>query len=152
LTYLERNYRGEEFYVPFSGDRISIPERLLLIGTMNPFDRSVTQVDAVRRFDHIDIEPSGEVVREMLETDSAFTQKQIDLIVKWFENAQNMLEIGLGHAFFKDVTDIDKLKLVWKYRIWPTAETILELSPANRENFVSSFDALIVRLEGESKA
>src|SRR5260221_10261858 len=43
LTFLEREYRGQEFYLPFSGNKVSVPERLLLFGTMNPFDRSVAQ-------------------------------------------------------------------------------------------------------------
>ena len=151
LTFLEREYRGQEFYLPFSGNKVSVPERLLLFGTMNPFDRSVAQIDAafIRRFDHISIDPSADVVEQMLQDGGGFTDAQIELIVEWFETAQDMLDVGLGHAFFKDATDLDKLKLVWKYRIWPTVQAIIEqFNPIRSEDFLRSFDALIARLEG----
>jgi hypothetical protein len=150
LTFIEHQYRGEEFSLPFSGRKVFVPERLLLFATMNPFDRSVAQVDAafIRRFDHIHLEPSSEVVEDMLEEGGGFSPEQITAIVDWFEAAQRLLPIGLGHAFFKDVTDLDKLKLIWKYRILPTARAILELNPDRTDDFLRSFDALILRLEG----
>jgi hypothetical protein len=149
LTYIEKNYRSFTFRLPFSGRQVSVPKNILLFGTMNPYDRSVSQVDAafVRRFDHIDIDPSSEVLQTLLESGSNFTAIQIDLITQWFETAQNLLAVGLGHSFFKDAKDLDRLKLVWRYRIRPTVETILEFNPTNRDHFFQSFDALIGRLE-----
>ena len=149
LTYIEHDYREKEFKLPFSGSAASIPKNILLLGTMNPQDRSVSHIDAafIRRFDHIEIDPSPEVVREMVGGGS-FTPVQIEQIADWFENAQKMLPIGLGHSFFNSVKGIDRLKLVWRYRIKPTANTILEYDPAMRGNFERSFDALIARLEG----
>lgn len=154
LTYIERPYRGQEFLLPFSGKLCSIPDNMLLIGTMNPHDRSVAQVDAafVRRFDHIQLEPSSETVVKLLEEGGGnFSDDQIAQIATWFENAQHLLDVGLGHAFFRDVKDVDALKLVWNYRIRPTAETILEFNPANRDNFIRSFEALISRLQGNEQ-
>jgi 5-methylcytosine-specific restriction endonuclease McrBC GTP-binding regulatory subunit McrB len=152
LTYLENSYRGEPFSLPFSGNPASIPANLLLIGTMNPYDRSVAQIDAafVRRFDHITIDPSSEKVADFL--NGKFQQSDIDHIVRWFEVAQKLLQVGLGHTFFKDVSDLDTLKLVWTYRVKPTAEAILEFSPERRDDFFQSFTALIKRLEGVSEA
>lgn len=154
LTFIEHEYRGEEFFLPFSGKKVFVPERLLLFATMNPYDRSVAQVDAafIRRFDHIHLEPSSEVVEKMLEESEGFTPEQVAAIVAWFEEAQRLLPIGLGHAFFKDVTNLDKLKLIWKYRIRPTARVILELNPDRTDDFLSSYDALILRLEGAETA
>lgn len=150
LTYLERSYRGQAFLLPFSGQPFSIPDRVLLMGTMNPYDRSVSQIDAafVRRFDHIELEPSPEIVQSMLEQNSEFSEAQISEITKWFESIQNLLDVGLGHAFFSEVEDLDQLKLRWKYRIKPTVETILEFNPTNKEHVMNSFGALIGRLEG----
>ena len=149
LTYIEHSYREKTFLLPFSGDKASIPRNLLLLGTMNPQDRSVAHIDAafIRRFDHIELDPSHEVVREMIGGGS-FAPDQIEHIARWFETAQKMLPIGLGHSFFKGVHDIDILKLVWRYRIRPTANTILEYDPSMRANFERSFEALIRRLEG----
>lgn len=150
LTFIEHQYRGEEFFLPFSGRKVSVPERLLLFATRNPYDRSVVQMDAafIRRFDHIHLAPDSEVVEEMLEESGGFNPEQVAAIVAWFDDVQTLLPIGLGHAFFKDVTDLDKLKLIWKYRIHPTAEAILELNPDRRGDFLRSYDALILRLEG----
>ena len=150
LTYIETEYRGRRFFLPFSGEEVQIPKNLILFGTMNPHDRSVSQVDIafVRRFDHILVEPSSEVVQQMLENSEGFPDDQIAQVVDWFENAQRMLDDSLGHSFFKDVKDINRLKFVWKHRIWPTAEAIFEFNPARKDDFERSFQALLRRLEG----
>lgn len=152
LTYLEMSYRNQTFSLPFSQRPAAIPQNLLLIGTMNPYDRSVTQIDAafMRRFDHIEIDPSTEVLIHLL-SESKFTDRQVEHISNWFESCQSLLDVGLGHSFFKDIKDIDTLKLVWNYRIKPTADTILEFSPQNQEDFYNSYSALIKRLEGTSE-
>jgi 5-methylcytosine-specific restriction endonuclease McrBC GTP-binding regulatory subunit McrB len=152
LTYLESSYRGQDFYLPFSGRPTSIPAKLLIIGTMNPFDRSVAQIDAafVRRFDHITVDPSSEQVAEFLK--GKFESGDIELITKWFETSQKLLPVGLGHTFFKDVSDLDRLKLIWEYRIRPTADAILEFNPDRKDDFYKSFSVLIKRLEGVTEA
>ena len=149
LTYLERSYREVEFTLPFSGNPFAVPRKLLLIGTMNPHDRSVSHVDAafVRRFDHIDILPSREIAESLLEASDNFTAEQINLIGDWFDKAQQLIPIGLGHSFFSDVTSIDTLKTIWRYRIRPTAETLMELDETKRDGFIQSFEALLRRLE-----
>jgi hypothetical protein len=150
LTYIERSYRDEEFMLPFSGKTLSIPQNLLLIATMNPHDRSVSHIDAafVRRFDHIEVSPSREVVEALIERSGEFTAVQITLIGDWFDEAQKQIAQGLGHSFFADVKNVDQLKLVWRYRILPTALTAIELDDGKATNLVNSFEALIRRLEG----
>jgi 5-methylcytosine-specific restriction protein B len=149
LTYLERSYRGRSVILPFSGDALVIPKNLLLVGTMNPYDRSVSHIDAafVRRFDHIQIDPSREVLEDMLEG-SGLPLAQIEIIGNWFDEAQKLLPIGLGHAVFADVKNVDTLKTIWRYRIRPTAESLMESNPTRREDFSKSYDAMIRRLEG----
>lgn len=149
LTYLERSYRDVPVTLPFSGKPFSVPKNLLLVGTMNPYDRSVSHVDAafVRRFDHIEILPSREDLEEMLNKRS-MPQEQIDLIGDWFDRVQQMIPLGLGHAVFADVTGVDALKVIWRYRIRPTGEALLDQDVQRREGFVRSFEALIRRLEG----
>ncbi|RWB44794.1 MAG: AAA family ATPase [Mesorhizobium sp.] len=150
LTYLERSYRGEAVTLPFSGDPLRIPENLLMVGTMNPHDRSVSHIDAafVRRFDHIQIEPSREALEDMLD-ERGMPQEQVDLITDWFDRIQKMfLPLGLGHAVFADVTDIDTLKVIWRYRIRPAGEALLDFDVQRRDGFISSFEALMRKLEG----
>lgn len=150
LTHIERDYREVPFTLPFSGAPCSVPKRLLLIGTMNPHDRSVSHVDTafVRRFDHIDIAPSREVAEKLLEEKKGFTPAQIAILGDWFERVQGMVQGGLGHSFFSRVEDIDHLKLVWRYRILPTLETAVEVNAGRLEDIVRFWDATIGRLEG----
>ncbi|KZC98728.1 MULTISPECIES: AAA family ATPase [Thalassospira] len=150
LTYIERNYRGEKFTLPFSGKQFSVPENLVIIGTMNPYDRSVAQVDAafVRRFDHIEITPSREVVESLLEEGGGFTQDQVFEIGQWFDVIQRIVPFGIGHSFFSDIKNVDHLKLVWEYRLRPAAVHAIELNDGAMDDLAASFHALVRRLEG----
>lgn len=150
LTYLERGYRERPVRLPFSGTELRIPRNLLLIGTMNPFDRSVSHIDAafVRRFDHIPMEPSRERLDTMLE-ENGFAQNQIEIIGKWFDEVQKMMTpVGLGHAIFADAKSVDDLKVIWRYRLRPTGESILDMNVQMKDGFVKSFEAMMRRLEG----
>lgn len=149
LTYLEKDYRNIPFTLPFSGRPFCVPSNLLLIGTLNPYDRSVSHIDAAftRRFDHIQILPSREVLESRLENHGRLASDQVVMIGDWFENAQSMFEFGLGHALFNDARDIDTLKLVWRHRITPMVNTLLELEPSKREGLTASFEALLRRLD-----
>ena len=153
LTYIERTYRGEQFTLPFSGKPFSIPDNLVFLGTMNPYDRSVAQVDAafVRRFDHIEIAPSREVAEELLEESGGFTTEQVTAIGQWFETVQRMVPFGIGHSFFADVKNMEHLKLIWKYRMKPTVEHAIELNDGAIGSLTASFDALIQRIEGAAE-
>jgi 5-methylcytosine-specific restriction enzyme B len=151
LTYLEQEYRDQTFALPFSGKPASIPRNLLIIGTMNPHDRSVSHIDAafVRRFDHIDMSPSREVVEELLEGAEGLSPEQVTLIGEWFDRAQTLVPFGLGHSFFAGVKDVDSLKLIWRYRMKPTAATAIEVNEGRLADLTASFEALLRRLEGQ---
>lgn len=150
LTYLEKDYRNISFLLPFSGNEATIPSNILMIATMNPHDRSVSYVDAafVRRFDHIEMLPLSEVVEGFLYAGGGFSPEQVSEVVTWFNNAQGLVPYGLGHSFFSGVKDVDHLRLVWEYRIKPTAATAIEVEEGRFQDFVRSWDALVLRLEG----
>lgn len=151
LTYIEQDYREEIFQLPFSGKPHHIPKNLILLGTMNPYDRSIAQADAafVRRFDHIPVEPSREIAELLLEDAKGFDPEQVGLIGDWFDAVQRLLPFGLGHSYFARVSSIDDLLLVWRYRLRPAVEVALALSDQGEiENLERSFQALIRRLEG----
>lgn len=151
LTYIEQDYREESFSLPFSGKIRKIPKNLVLIGTMNPYDRSISQADAafVRRFDHIPVEPSREIAEMLLEEAKGFDPAQVVLLGDWFESMQRLLPFGLGHSYLARVSTIDELLLVWRYRMKPAIDVALALSEQGEvENIDRSFQALIRRLEG----
>lgn len=154
LTYIERSYRGESFYLPYSGEPTSIPANLLILGTMNPYDRSIAQLDAafVRRFDHLTLEPDAELVGTFLESTNQFTPTQVDRVRNWFEALQRLVPNGVGHTYFKDVRRPEDLQLIWQFRIWPVCEAALEFDPRNQENIKASFDSMYGDVIGQAPA
>lgn len=148
LTYIENSYRDRTVILPFSGARFSVPRNLLVIGTMNPFDRSITQIDAafVRRFDHISVYPSREIVEELLRREGGLTETQVGKIGNWFEELQGMIPTGIGHAFFVGVGSVDDLQLAWKYRMYPSAAYQLDAVGKDPSHVRESFVALVDRL------
>lgn len=150
LTYIEDGWRDVPFLAKLSGEEVKIPKNLVLLATMNPHDRSVTQLDMalLRRFDHIDIAPSTERAAQFM-LDSGMPVVDANMIAEWFGKLQALLPFGLGHAYFRNVGDIGRLGLVWRYRILPFCESILEFDPDRLANVKRSFESLDRRLRGQ---
>lgn len=111
LTYMERSLRGVEFHLP-SGRKVSIPENLVFLATMNPEDRSVDEIDAAmeRRWAKIELKPDPNKVRDFLQGNEA-PNELIAPIMTFFVAMQNFVEVG--HAFFKTVHDVESLERLW---------------------------------------
>lgn len=155
LTYIEHGYRGDEFRKAYTGDKATVPKNLVVFGTMNQFDRSITQLDLAltRRFDHIDLKPDSETVEGFLQSGGNFTPKQVARVSKWFDDLQKLLEpSGIGHTFFKDVSRPDQLRLIWHYRMLPYCESLLELEPARFANVKGSFEGMFRAITGQGDA
>lgn len=155
LTYIEHGYRGDEFSKAYTGEKVSVPKNLVVLGTMNQFDRSISQLDIAltRRFDHIDLHPDNEIVEEFLEKDGNFKPEQIQRVSKWFTDMQELLKPwGIGHTFFKDVSRPDQLRLVWQYRMLPYCESILELEPGRMTNVRGSFEGMFKAITGQGES
>ena len=115
LTYIEIDKRE----IPFqsaSGEELSIPRNLILIATMNPWDKGVDELDMAleRRFAQIDLQPSANVLRQILEKHDVSTSF-LDRLVTFFEKLQAFpLEtVRLGHAYFLRCVDVNSAKRVW---------------------------------------
>jgi 5-methylcytosine-specific restriction enzyme B len=117
---------------------------------MNQHDRSITQFDLalIRRFDHIDLVPSSEMVEDFLGKSGKFAPEQIDRIVKWFEALQRLLPFGIGHTYFKDVARPDVLQVVWRHRMLPYCEAVLELEPERLDDVRRSFEGMFSAVTG----
>jgi 5-methylcytosine-specific restriction protein B len=150
LTYLEHGYRGETFHLAYSGQQEYVPANVIVIGTMNPYDRSIAQLDSafLRRFDHIEVAPSVEMVGTFLEQSGNFSAVQIQRVQQWFEALQRIVPNGVGHTYFKDATRPEHLELIWRYRIWPACEAALEFDATKKANARASFDAMYADVIG----
>ncbi|MDZ4452207.1 AlwI family type II restriction endonuclease [Bacillus cereus] len=120
LTYIETDYRGIPFRLPYSETELIIPKNLILIGTMNPYDKSVTEFDIAltRRFDIFEMLPNEKILQTIL-TNNGMQEELQGKLIDFFNSIQDIFEIGLGHAFFKRCKDETDLKNVWKYQLRP---------------------------------
>ena len=123
--YFLLEYRDEEISLQYGDtDRLfSLPSNLLLVGTMNTADRSVSSLDAAirRRFAFIDLVPDKEPVEGLLRRWLEEKGKPV-----WVADFLDIVNLGINDSRFKlgpsyfMVQDIeDDLENVWNYQILP---------------------------------
>ena len=151
LTYIESDYRGDKFRKAYSGAEASVPKNLLVFGTMNQFDRSITQLDLAltRRFANIDLKPDTSQVEAFLQSGAGFTPAQVGRVCKWFDALQSLLPYGIGHTYFKRVVRPADLKTAWHHFMLPYCESVLELEPPRLDDVRRSFDAMYRAVTGQ---
>ena len=132
LTYIETDKREQPFQLA-SGEELSVPRNLLIIGTMNPWDKGVDELDMAleRRFAQVDLEPNAETLRRLLGERNVPTDF-VDRIVEFFTKLQQQpLEtLRLGHAYFLRCTDEESARRAWRLRLRPTLRRACRLEPA----------------------
>lgn len=115
LTYLESSNRGLKFQLS-SGRPCVIPVNLIILCTMNPWDRGVEELDLAleRRFAKISFEPNVELLKEHLGTTSLSEEVKARLVQFFYiiSRHQNKL-CNLGHAYFLKIQDEASLKRLW---------------------------------------
>jgi 5-methylcytosine-specific restriction protein B len=121
LTYVERSKRELPFQIA-NGQELRVPSNMVILATMNPFDRGVDEVDAAfeRRFAKISMEPDKEILLEMLDhndMDSLLKNR----VLHWFERANGYARrnpaAAVGHAYFASATDEASLRDIWEYQL-----------------------------------
>ena len=130
LTYLEPDYREQRFTLA-SGRNFAVPKNLYIIATMNPYDRSVADIDVAiqRRFEVIAMKPNKDILRGLLlknEMDDQLAAK----VLQFFEYAQDRVPLGgLGHTYFLRARDGQSLERIWEYNLKPLLERELRYEP-----------------------
>lgn len=121
LTYIEVDKRGLEFTLA-SGSKLIVPRNLIILATMNPWDKGVDELDVAleRRFAQINMPPDVESLRKILKekgADAAF----ISRVVEFFEGVQRLDDemVHLGHAYFNNCVDEISARRVWEFRLLP---------------------------------
>lgn len=121
LTYVDRTKRHLIVTIA-NGDEIRVPPNLILIATMNPFDRGVDEVDAAfeRRFAKITMDPDREIL-DLILTDNGMDETLKTRLLAWFNrinsHAQNNPAAAVGHAYFTTATDEASLNDIWDYQL-----------------------------------
>lgn len=109
LMLIEKDYRGKEITLAYSGFPFSVPDSLYLIGMMNTADRSLAMIDYAlrRRFSFFDLGPGFD--------SEGFTKYQRSLADKTFDRLINQVKIlneeiaedrslgpgfRIGHSYF----------------------------------------------------
>ncbi|GAB06395.1 AAA domain-containing protein [Gordonia amarae] len=102
MTVIERGRRGETVTLPASGEPLSIPPNLIVLGTMNTADQSIRSLDAAlrRRFGFVELMPDPEVLSNAVIDDLPLDQFLIELNRRITRIAGR--ERQVGHSFFLD--------------------------------------------------
>ncbi len=119
LTYIEKSKRGQEFDLA-SGRKMIVPPNLIVIATMNVWDRGIDEVDVAveRRFAQITMEPSRDSLISML-TANEVEDNLSGRIVRFFDTLQRDSNpmVRVGHAYFRDVRDESGLHRLWQHQL-----------------------------------
>jgi hypothetical protein len=113
LTYVE--HRGRRFMYPLSGEESEVAENLIILGTMNPFDRSVLEMDdaLIRRIRRINVPPDEEQLKTMLQ--GKITDTLLEELVQSFKAIKDVTPFG--HGVFVDIRSEEDLYELWEQRL-----------------------------------
>ncbi|WP_433687633.1 McrB family protein [Micromonospora carbonacea] len=121
LTYVERSKRELPFAIA-NGEELRVPSNLVILATMNPFDRGVDEVDAAfeRRFAKISMDPDKAVLAEILDNNGMEEELKAS-VIRWFGringHARKNPAAAVGHAYFSSATDRASLRDIWEYQL-----------------------------------
>jgi 5-methylcytosine-specific restriction protein B len=153
LTYLEASKRGEEFHLS-SGRKVEVPSNLIIIATMNVWDRGVDEVDTAveRRFAGIALDPSSEGLIAIL-TQNDIEPSLRDRVVKFFETLQNNPNrmIRIGHAYFHAIRDESSMHRLWHHQLRFVAERAFALDPDGYKKIERLWDRLFPLTTAEAE-
>lgn len=118
LTYIEPDYREINFRLPYSEKEISIPQNVVIFATMNPYDKSVVDLDSAmeRRFDVVELLPSIDILRDLLNS-SDVQGEVLGKVVEFFNTANRLSPHGFGHTYFKGVSEEIDFILLWNHKL-----------------------------------
>lgn len=154
LTYVERSKRELPFIIA-NGEEIKVPSNLVIIATMNPFDRGVDEVDAAfeRRFAKITMDPDRDLLDAIL-TDNEMSDALKARVIGWFNrinsHAQTNPAAAVGHAYFSDVADESDLSDLWNYQLKYLVQRAFRRDVNTRETIENGWAHIFHALAPES--
>jgi len=113
----EENPEAVSITLPYSQEKLSVPDNLYILGTMNTTDKSISLLDVAlrRRFKFIAVEPDYSVLKDIEGLDIAKMLESINrrLAVLKGEDFQ------IGHSYFLKATNIEDLREIFEFKIIP---------------------------------
>jgi 5-methylcytosine-specific restriction protein B len=130
LTYIERDYRDQKVLLAYSGKSASVPKNVLVLATMNPYDKSVVDLDDAleRRFDRIALDPSVDILKTLL-IDAGMQGEMMGKVITFFNAANKKSPHGVGHAFFVGANDEAAIRRLWDHRFRFVFEKMFRFEP-----------------------
>ena len=144
-------YRGSPITLPYSGEKLVVPENLYLIATMNTTDRSIDKLDMAlkRRFAFYRVMPDEEVLK------SFYREKgypHLNTVLRLFRTINERLkqkvgeDLTVGHTLF--MAPPDELPQTMEFRIMPIIRSILH--PEDAESLRQEVETILQEMEGDS--
>lgn len=118
LTYIEPDYREIKFRLPYSENEVSIPQNVVIFATMNPYDKSVVDLDSAmeRRFDVVELLPDVDVLKMFLQQSDVEGQT-LGNVVNFFNVVNRLSPHGFGHTYFKGIIEDIDFILLWNHKL-----------------------------------
>lgn len=141
-------YRGKdgEIQLPYSGEAFSLPENVLIIGTMNTADRSIALVDAAlrRRFLELAFVPDVDVLRRWWTEQGNPDLGQHAAARLERLNAELVSRLDshrlIGHTYLMDRhIQKDGFAPIWNWQLRPVLEEHLHAHPDDVEQLRKAF-------------
>lgn len=136
LTYIERSKRGLSFQLAMGeqAGEARVPPNLVILATMNPFDRGVDEVDAAfeRRFARIAMDPDPDLAAYFLDRNGVMDplRRRVLAFFNKVNHQARMNPLGaVGHTFFMDVSDEASLQRLWDYQLRFLFQKAYRLNP-----------------------
>ncbi|MCX5518423.1 AAA family ATPase [Kaistia defluvii] len=147
LTYIESDKRGHSFTLS-SGNSMIIPPNIVILATMNPWDKGVDELDVAleRRFARIEMPPSSVELKRILLLKQAEPEISAK-IVGFFEFVQSLDDemLHLGHAYFLGCTDELSAQRAWKFSLLPFFKKTCRLDRVTLNRIVKHWDGLFTQ-------
>ncbi len=110
ITYIE--HRDRPFKLTTSQSEMTVAPNLVVLGTMNPRDKSALTLDhaILRRMHLVDCPSSVDRLRSML--DGELAPELMGQLASWF--SKHLASLPFGHGVFDGVATAEDLRMVWQ--------------------------------------
>ena len=123
--YFLLEYRNEEATMQYRtyGETFALPDNLLIIGTMNTADRSISSLDLAirRRFSFVELSPDSEPINGLL--DRWLAREGLSPKIAKILDYTNALimdsRVKLGPSYFMKPTVEKDLEQIWNFQVLP---------------------------------